>query len=252
MKFNMSNKKLILSCCFGIITLIGIIFTWTQGPYVYHPAKTKADLHDKSDKNPKLVHGFFSTKPTPDGVYYRNKVIVLMYHDVSANPINNKSLDVTVFQKQLDSMKNNNFHWITMEQYANFITKHAPVPDNAVLMTFDDGYESFYKYAFPLLQKYQVPATNFLIVSTIGNKNHIGIKKLNWDEVKAMHKSGIDFYNHTYDSHKYDWVLIPGKRKAMLAPLLMGPIDDVKYNRHESSNSMFGALLTIWVELITY
>lgn len=140
---------------------------------------------------------------SPNGIYYKNRVLVLMYHDLSPDPKDPGTLSVSNFEKQLELMRDNNFHWINMSQYINFILHSSPVPDNAVLLTFDDGYESFYTYAYPLLQKYQAPASNFLIVSAIDNPNHKGIPKVTWEQVKQMHSNGIEFYSHTYDSHKY-------------------------------------------------
>lgn len=142
-----------------------------------------------------------STNPT--GIYYKNRVLVLMYHNLSPKPEDPSTLSVANFEKQLQLMRDNNFHWISMSQYRDFVLHASPVPDNAVLLTFDDGYESFYKYAYPLLQKYQAPASSFLIVDTVDNPKHIGVPKLTWEQVKLMHQNGIDFFSHTYDSHKY-------------------------------------------------
>ncbi|MCC3377529.1 polysaccharide deacetylase family protein [Cohnella sp. REN36] len=155
--------------------------------------------------------------------YYRDQVIVLMYHDVSQTPLNDKSLTVDRFEKQLSLMKEAGFHWITMEQYSDFLLNRGSVPDNAVLLTFDDGYESFYKYAYPLLQKYQAPATNFLIVSTIGNPNAKGVPKLNWTQVQEMHANGISFYSHSYNSHM-EFPVSPKRKRVrgvLASPLYM-------------------------------
>lgn len=222
----MRRKKTLQYSAFAVILLISSLFLWRQGPYVYHPARTGAGVHHKGGSSAVRVHGFISTKPTPDAVYYKNKVIVLMYHDVRPNPTNIKSLDTGVFKQQLDAMKANGFHWITMSQYADFITKRRPVPDNAVLMTFDDGYESFYQHVYPILEQYHVPATSFLIVGTVGNKKLPGLPKLDWQQVLEMHRAGIDFYSHTYNSHAYGYIRIAGKNKDRSEPMLMGPEDN--------------------------
>ncbi|MEI0738545.1 polysaccharide deacetylase family protein [Paenibacillus sp. JTLBN-2024] len=218
----MHRKKILSYGTFGILLLIAVLFLWREGPYVYHPARTPL----KGGAGAARVHGFFSTRPTPNAIYYKNKVIVLMYHDVQPHPTDIKSLDTAVFRQQLDAMKANGFHWITMEQYADFIRKRRPVPDNAVLLTFDDGYETFYKHVFPILQEYRAPATNFLIVATIGNAKHPGLPKLNWQQVQEMHRKGIDFYSHTYDSHAYGYIRMFGKNKDRAEPMLMGPEDN--------------------------
>ncbi|WP_339321344.1 polysaccharide deacetylase family protein [Paenibacillus sp. FSL W8-0194] len=153
----------------------------------------------------------------PAKVYYRDKVIALMYHEVTPGQKNKQSLNAAKFERQLILMKENGFQWITMKQYADFVLHGKSVPPNAVLMTFDDGYESFYEYVYPLLLKYRVPATSFLIVGTIDHPQHAGIPKLSWKQVQEMHASGVDFYSHSFDSHQYAPLDAAGKRsKAIL------------------------------------
>lgn len=168
---------------------------------------------------------------TPNKVYYRNKVIVLMYHEVTPEQIDAGTVLVSKFKRQIELMKANGFKWITMKQYNDFILKGTPVPDNAVLMTFDDGYESFYQYAYPILKEHKIPATMFIILNTVDNPRHPGIPKLTWDQIDTMHQNGIDFYNHTYDSH----ILAPtnASHKATRA-VLAGPMYLEKLKRKET------------------
>ncbi|WP_044879507.1 polysaccharide deacetylase family protein [Paenibacillus sp. IHBB 10380] len=225
----MMNRKAVITL--GCIIIFATYFLWSQGTYTYHPL-VREHGHNQSRPAKLLTQGPFSTMPTPNRIYYKNNVAVLMYHDVSPNPTDEKSIDVNVFEHQIQLMRDNGFKWITMDQYVNFVVHHEPVPDNAVLMTFDDGYETFYQHVYPILNKYSIPATNFLIVSTIDNPKHVGIPKLSWEQIRQMHTSGIDFYNHTFDSHGYAPIAIEGKTK--LRPALMGPLNDKKHNHIES------------------
>ncbi|CDN44804.1 MULTISPECIES: polysaccharide deacetylase family protein [unclassified Paenibacillus] len=168
---------------------------------------------------------------TPKGIYYRNKVIVLMYHDVQPTPSDTKALALDKLERQLELMRDNNFHVISMDEYKAFILKRKPVPDNAVLLTFDDGYESFYRYAYPVLLKNGLTATNFVIAGTIGNPKHAGVPKLTWEQMKAMRKHGMDFYSHTYDSHAYAPENAKGNR---LVPLLAGRVYRSDLGRRET------------------
>lgn len=177
---------------------------------------------------------------TPNGIYYRNHVIVLMYHEVAAKPKDDKALSLAKFEQQLQLMRRNNFHWITMAQYKQFILKDAPVPDNAVLMTFDDGYESFYTDTYPVLKKYHVPATNFLIVNTVGNPRHIGIPKVTWQQVEQMHRNGYDFYNHTFDSHLY----VSDNAKGKQGPALAAPMYLKNVKRTETTREYLKRVTT--------
>ncbi|QHW33801.1 polysaccharide deacetylase family protein [Paenibacillus rhizovicinus] len=163
---------------------------------------------------------FSGLRPGPDephATYYKNRVLVLMYHEVEQVPHDIGALSAAKFERQLELMKANNFHWITMDQYRDFILRGAPVPNNAVLLTFDDGYASFYQYAYPILSKYEAPATSFLNVCTVGNPKEAGVPKLNWSQVKEMSRNGISFYSHSFDSHRY--APTDAKGKHMIAAL---------------------------------
>ncbi len=79
---------------------------------------------------------------------------------------------------------------------------------NGIIITFDDGEENLYKYAFPILKKYRCPAIVFLIGSYIGRKNYWDIsvtgkrnQHLNWKQIIEMKEVGIDFGSHTM-SHR--------------------------------------------------
>ncbi|WP_256253109.1 polysaccharide deacetylase family protein [Paenibacillus sp. UNC496MF] len=167
----------------------------------------------------------------PHGTYYKGRVIVLMYHEVVQAPQDAGALSTAKFERQLRMMKANNFHWITMDQYRGFILHGDPVPDNAVLLTFDDGYASFYRDAYPILRKYEAPATSFLIVNTVGNPHHAGVPKLTWDQVREMNRNGISFYSHSFDSHLYAPADAGGKH-AIAA--LSGPIYSRDKGRRET------------------
>ncbi|WP_206669690.1 polysaccharide deacetylase family protein [Paenibacillus luteus] len=180
----------------------------------------------KKGDSDKVISPYNGLKPevnNPTGVYYKDRVLVLMYHDLDPEPKDRGTLSVAHFEKQLELMRDNNFHWISMSEYIAFILHSSPIPDNAVLLTFDDGYASFYTYAYPLLQKYQAPATNFLIVNAIDNPEYKGIPKVTWEQVELMHRNGIEFFSHTYDSHKYAEMDSSGTAKTALlaAPIYL-------------------------------
>ncbi len=76
--------------------------------------------------------------------------------------------------------------------------------DSGIIITFDDGEESIYDYAFPILKKYGVKAVVFLIVDYVGRRNLWDItltgkrvQHLSWDEIIEMKKWGIEFGSHT-------------------------------------------------------
>ncbi|MEC0182263.1 polysaccharide deacetylase family protein [Paenibacillus peoriae] len=228
MKHTIFKRALLIM---SLMAVLGILVY--EARTIYHTPVAKGTHRTRTANADRLVRHLFSLTPTPDRVYYQNKVIVLMYHEVTKAPPDPGALRLTNFTKQLDEMKANGFRWITMKEYTDFILHKAKVPDNALLMTFDDGYESFYTDTFPVLKAYRVPATNFLITSTISNPKHIGIRKLTWDQIQQMHAEGIDFYNHTNDQHAYGY---SNAARTKQKPLLMGPVYSKKLGRMETED----------------
>ena len=80
--------------------------------------------------------------------------------------------------------------------------------ESGLVITFDDGDKSIYRYAFPILKKYGVRAVVFLIVEYIGKEDYwdmtlVGRRSphLSWDEICEMKEWGIEFGSHTM-SHR--------------------------------------------------
>jgi peptidoglycan/xylan/chitin deacetylase (PgdA/CDA1 family) len=83
----------------------------------------------------------------------------------------------------------------------NLLAKH-------VMITFDDGYEDIYNYAYPILGKYSYNATVFLTAGYIGKRNDWEVspgprfRHLNWSQVREMANSGVCFGSHGVN-HKF-------------------------------------------------
>lgn len=132
---------------------------------------------------------------------FRNQVAVLTYHHVDAVE-SEYTISPERLRDHLEALKANQFQVISTEQFVAFLKEGKPVPPNAVVITFDDGYESYYRYAYPELKKQGMTATNFLIVKSVGDRA-AETPFMTWDEVKQMTKDGFDFYSHTYDAHGF-------------------------------------------------
>ncbi|RXZ83324.1 polysaccharide deacetylase [Paenibacillaceae bacterium] len=148
-------------------------------------------------------------------VYYSDQVAVLMYHHLSTTEDKQDVLRADRFEEHMEQLKVHGFHVISMDEYAAFMLEGGSIPNNAVLLTFDDGYESFYSLAAPVLQAYGYAASNFIIVSSIDNPDH-GTPKMTWDQMRELQLAGMSFYSHTLNAHRYGEIDAEGTMKPML------------------------------------
>lgn len=120
---------------------------------------------------------------------------VLMYHrvDVSA-PSDYVSQALTVspaqFAAELQYLHDKGLRTVGIAELERDLRQHRSVA-REVLLTFDDGYDDQYGYAFPILQRYGDVATFFVNVGTIGTPRH-----MTWDNVEAMARSGMSIGCH--------------------------------------------------------
>jgi peptidoglycan/xylan/chitin deacetylase (PgdA/CDA1 family) len=104
----------------------------------------------------------------------RNRAVVLMYHrvlpkDLMARSFSNRGIvvEVDTFRRQV-AFISKYFSPVAAEQLIDFARDQWALPDKACVITFDDGWQDNYDYAFPVLRDFSTPATIFLPVSYIG------------------------------------------------------------------------------------
>lgn len=122
---------------------------------------------------------------------------ILMYHyffDSEAGETGKDSnwMDVKDFEKQLKYLSDNNYYYPTWQEVYDFVEGKITLPSKSVVITMDDGHKSIYTYAIPLLEKYKVKATAFIITSKDNAKK---IKKYTNHEY-------IEFQSHTHNMHQ--------------------------------------------------
>jgi peptidoglycan/xylan/chitin deacetylase (PgdA/CDA1 family) len=110
------------------------------------------------------------------------KVIILMYHRISAGEAGNLYERSTAdFEGDLKYLHDNNIRVIGFADLANIVNGDEQLMTDAVIITFDDGDHSWYTRAVPLLKQYKMKATFFLWVSKIGTDSFV-----TWDEVELL------------------------------------------------------------------
>lgn len=174
-----------------------------------------------------------SVKPDENKIYYKGKAVVMTYHHISKKPVSSITIKPERFEADLKMLRDNNFNVISYREMIKGMQGEIKFPPNAVVITFDDGYESFYKYAYPLLRKYNMPAVNFVITSwTEGYTPSDGeLNPLGPDEIREMYGSGlVDIQSHSYNGHDY----IIRNEKNQNGGMLAFQKYDVKTGTYES------------------
>lgn len=127
---------------------------------------------------------------------------ILMYHYISAPPEDadairlDLSLPPEKFEEHLIWLKENGYQTITLEDLVLALQTGYPLPEKPVIITLDDGYRDAYTNAYPLLQKYEMKATVFVITRLLDENN---INFITWDMAAEMSQHGINIESHSVD-----------------------------------------------------
>lgn len=102
-----------------------------------------------------------------------------------------------VFDEEMNYLSSNGYHVIPFSALEAYIDEGTPLPPKPVIISFDDGWENQFAYAFPILQKYRLTATFFIYTNAIDSTNH-----LTWGQVKTMSDAGMVIGSHSL-SHPF-------------------------------------------------
>ena len=147
------------------------------------------------------------------------------------------SLTPEVFRSSMAKLFESGYRTLSLLETVDCLHRDTPFPDRSLVITFDDGFQSVYGKAFPVLQRYGMSATVFL---TVGEKAVVKAADrlpsldmrpmLSWGEIREMQQNGIAFGAHTL-THP-DLIHLPterieaevGKSKAIIEDALGTPV----------------------------
>ncbi|MBM6939336.1 polysaccharide deacetylase family protein [Pseudoflavonifractor phocaeensis] len=125
---------------------------------------------------------------------------VLMYHHIVADdgPVNAMTVTARRFEADMRWLKEAGYTTVLPRELAAGL----PLPEKAVLVTFDDGYASNYQYAFPVLQSLNMKAAIAVVGRLVDADDPL---YLTWDMCREMDRSGlVEIGSHSYDLHNLD------------------------------------------------
>lgn len=138
------------------------------------------------------------------------KIPVLLYHNFvttvpEEDPDNFNYINTPEsFEENIKVLLENGYTIISMQELNDAYNLKTELPSKPIVITFDDGYYSNYEYIYPILKKYNVKASIFVVTDKVG-KEIDGIKYLGWDECLEMQKSGlVEIFSHSKRHVFYD------------------------------------------------
>ena len=131
------------------------------------------------------------------------KVPVLLYHNFvtevpDSDPDNFNYINTPEsFEENIKTFLENRYTIISMKELADADIGKTKLPNKPLIITLDDGYYSNYEYIYPILKKYNIKASIFIVTDKIGQEID-GIKYLGWKECLEMQNSGlVEIFSHS-------------------------------------------------------
>ena len=197
-----------------IITLVtGLTPTFAAG----QPAKASATVSSQSKTSTKNKTGALTDKQKEAQAikkygYYKGKnatrIPVITYHNVVSDQDKKKSeyrysslvVSRSQFFEQMKWLHDRNYRTISCEEFYLWYKGKIKLPPKTVLITFDDGYTGVGKHAMPILQRFNMKGTCFVIGINTASGKHDSIKCKYVFKLSKQQKN-LEFQSHTFHLH---------------------------------------------------
>jgi peptidoglycan/xylan/chitin deacetylase (PgdA/CDA1 family) len=127
------------------------------------------------------------------------KISVVEFHSIMPRPSASLGVPKEDFDAEMKWLHDNGYSSLTMGELYEHLATHTPFPKKSVVITLDDGYADNYYNAYPVLQKYGLHATVFMITGNINKPDY-----LTSAQIKEISDSGvISVEDHTVTHPKY-------------------------------------------------
>lgn len=90
------------------------------------------------------------------------------------------------FEEQIRGLENLGYHFISYQDLIDYNNGQKKLYKKSCVLTFDDGCKDIYTNAYPILQKYNIPFTMFVVTNAVGADGCAS-----WEELKEMQDSGL-------------------------------------------------------------
>jgi biofilm PGA synthesis lipoprotein PgaB len=142
------------------------------------------------------------------------ELTVLSYHEVADRAdalVPEYAVTPTNFVRQMDWLRNRGYRFVSVSDVLASREGRTPLPPKAVLVTFDDGYQSVYAHAWPILKLFRIPAVINVVGGWLEEKGVVNFDGqelprgvlLSWKQLREMSESGlVEIGSHSFDLHR--------------------------------------------------
>tara|TARA_B100001059_G_scaffold229361_1_gene261861 strand:- start:454 stop:1515 length:1062 start_codon:yes stop_codon:yes gene_type:complete len=130
--------------------------------------------------------------------YYSNDkgILSLMYHRFDETKYPSTNIQMSVFKKQMEIIKNLNYEFYDPKDLEDNFSLIKT--QKKILLTIDDAFLSFYQSAWPYLKKEKIPFILFVSTEPIGKNGY-----MNWQQIKEIEKESFAYIGHHSHTHDY-------------------------------------------------
>ncbi len=123
-------------------------------------------------------------------------VLSLMYHRFNENKYPSTNIRMNIFDEQMQIIKSHGYEFYNPKLFEREfdITKNK----KKILITIDDGFQSFYEEAWPYLKENNIPFILFISTEPVGRKGY-----MTWSQILEIENSKIGTIGHHSHTHKY-------------------------------------------------
>lgn len=120
---------------------------------------------------------------------------ILMYHffydeTLGEVGIDNNYMEIHAFEEQMKYLDDNDYYFPSWQEVADFVDGKITLPKKSVVVTIDDGHKTFLRLALPIIQKYDIKVTSFLVTRWFEKST-----------IKSL-KNIVNCESHTHNMHR--------------------------------------------------
>ena len=134
------------------------------------------------------------------------ETIILCYHNVPKNVhLDNMGADQKSFINTIEYFKTHGYTFVSLDDLVEARSGKKDLPEKTILLTFDDAYQSFYDFVYPILAEYKISSVLAVVTYWIGKEKPDSVEHnlMSWDQIREVAESPyVEVISHSHDLHK--------------------------------------------------